>query len=239
MKIKRVSDATARKYKMRLCHVSDTHGGFPRLHGRFDCVVHTGDFFPNSHHVGTGNKTSEAGFQLQWLRDSISDIKQWLQGHTLIFVPGNHDFLHYDLIELELNSAGVKAYCAADRMLKHEGVSFYGFPYVPAIGGNIWNYEKEIPEMQVEVDKMVTTLNQSKVDVLLCHAPMNRCLDLSYGNELLGSSIIANGLDYKVQREMLPDYYMCGHIHEAHGLTVRNGMLVSNAATTYQIIEIT
>src|ERR1019366_5702631 len=190
MKIKRVSDAGARKYRQRCCHVSDTHGGFPRLHGRFDCVVHTGDFFPNSHHVGNGNKTSEMAFQLQWLRDSIPDIKLWLQGHTLIYVPGNHDFLHHDLMEYELQSAGVKVYGITDRMIKYEGVSFYGFPYVPAIGGNFWNYEREIPEMQVEVDKMVTALNAEKVDVLLCHAPMNRCLDLSYGNELLGSSVI-------------------------------------------------
>src|SRR5713226_6349793 len=98
MKIKRVSDAVVRYFKMRLMHVSDTHGGFPRLHGRFDLVIHSGDFFPNSHHVLQANKTREMSFQLQWLRDNIPSIKQWLGGHTMIYVPGNHDFLHPDMM---------------------------------------------------------------------------------------------------------------------------------------------
>lgn len=238
MKIKRISDGYSRTFKQRICHVSDTHGGFPRLYGRYDLVLHTGDFFPNSHHVGIGNKTGEMSFQLQWLRDSIDEIKAWLQGHVLIYVPGNHDFLHPDLMEMELQQAGVRAYGITDRMFTYQGITFYGFPYVPAIGGNMWNYEKEIPEMQVEVDKMVEKLNVEKVDILCCHAPINKCLDLSYSNQLLGSSVIATALDYKIEQDKLPKVYLCGHIHEAHGLAMRNGMLVSNAATTYQIIEV-
>ena len=75
MKIKRVSDKFARSFRMRLCHVSDTHGHFPRLYGRYDCVLHTGDFFPNSHHVSAGNKIQEANFQMQWLKDNINEMK--------------------------------------------------------------------------------------------------------------------------------------------------------------------
>jgi 3',5'-cyclic AMP phosphodiesterase CpdA len=58
LKIKRVSDATAKKYKMRVCHISDTHGGFPKLSGRYDLVIHSGDFFPNSIAVTIGNESS-------------------------------------------------------------------------------------------------------------------------------------------------------------------------------------
>jgi Icc-related predicted phosphoesterase len=237
MKIKRVSDVVARRFKIRLCHVSDTHGGFPHLHGRYDYVLHTGDFFPNSHHVVQTDKTKEMKFQLQWLRDNIYAIKQWLNGHIMIYVPGNHDFLHPDTMEYELQAVGVEAYGIANRLFMFRGVNFYGFPYVPTIDGT-WNYEKDIPEMQVEVDKMVDVLNTNKVDVLCCHAPMHGCLDLTYGNELMGSTVIANALDYKVNQEMVPKYYLCGHDHEGNGLALRNGVLVSNAATTYQIIEV-
>lgn len=223
---------------MRLCHVSDTHGGFPRLHGRYDAVVHTGDFFPNSHHVMTGNKVREAVFQMKWLEDHVSDLKQQLQGHPYLFVLGNHDFVNPQMVEQFLNSEGVKAIDLTEKVVTHQGVNFYGFPYVPAIGGNTWNYEKEIPEMQVEVDKMVEVLNNTYVDVLACHAPLHKCLDLSYANLILGSTVIANALDYKLKEGMSPTNYLCGHIHEAHGLTLRNGMLVSNAAITYQIIEV-
>jgi Icc-related predicted phosphoesterase len=238
MKIKRISDSIVRSFKLRLCHVSDTHGGFPRLHGKYDAVIHTGDFCPNSHNVMIGNKIAEAQYQFQWLESKIADLKQQLQGHTFLFVLGNHDFLSPDMMEQLLISKGVKAINLTDKIVTHEGVNFYGFPYVPAIGGNRWNYEREIPEMQVEVDKMVSVLNSTYVDVLACHAPIYKSLDLSYANEILGSTIIANALDYKLDKTMQPDFYLHGHIHESHGLSIRNGMVVSNAATTYQILEI-
>lgn len=238
MKIKRVSDAIARHYKLRCCHVSDTHGGFPRLHGRYDCVVHSGDFFPNSHHVQTSNKVQEAVFQMKWLQDNVANLKLQLQGHPYLFVLGNHDFVNPQMIEQFLISEGVKAIDLTDKVVTHNGVKFYGFPYVPAIGGNMWNYEKEVPEMQVEVDRMIADLEKERVDVIVAHAPLARCLDVSYSNMVLGSSVIANGLDYKLSDDKRPSHYLHGHIHEAHGLAVRNGMLVSNAAITYQIIEI-
>lgn len=236
MKIKRVSDKVVRNFKMRLMHISDSHGGFPRLNGKYDAIIHTGDFFPNSRHV-FDNKNLEMAFQLEWLRDSIPLIKAWLQGHTFLYVPGNHDFLNHDLMEMELRSEGIEAINLTDRLFTFQGVNFYGFPYIPAING-AWNYEREIPEMQIEVDKMVEQLNKTHVDVLACHAPPYKMLDLSLGNQLLGSTVIADALDYKINKDMLPSYYLCGHIHEAHGVSVRNGVVFSNAATTYQIIEV-
>lgn len=238
MKIKRVSDVFVRNFKMRLCHVSDTHGGFPRLHGKYDAVIHTGDFFPNSHNVQMRNKVQEAVFQMEWLEKNISNLKAQLQGHTMFFVPGNHDFVDSQRMQELLNAHGVAAIDLTDKIVNHLGVNFYGFPYVPAIGGDFWNYEREIPEMQKEAEKMVEALNKTYVDVLACHAPIHKSLDLSYGNQVLGSSVIANALDYQVAKEMVPSFYLCGHIHEAHGVTVRNGMVVSNAATTYQILEV-
>jgi Icc-related predicted phosphoesterase len=235
MKVRKITDVIPMKF--RIMHVSDTHGGFPRLHGRYSLVVHTGDFFPNSIACIEKDKSLEMKFQLQWLRDNISNIKLWLNGHTLIYVPGNHDFLHPDTMEYELQKAGVKAYGIANRLLKVNGHNFYGFPYVPTIDGT-WNYEKDIPEMQTEVDQMVGILNSVKVDVLCCHSPPYGCLDLTYGGDQIGSTVIANALDYKINEEMIPKYYLCGHDHEGNGLALRNGVLVSNAATTYQIIEL-
>lgn len=222
---------------MRLMHVSDTHGKFPRLYGRYDAVIHTGDLFPNSHHLFNGNKNLEMAFQLQWLRDNMNEMKSWLQGHPFLYVPGNHDFLNSSLMEFEMRQVGLEAFDLTDRLLTFRGVNFYGFPYVPAING-MWNYEREIPEMQKEADKMAEVLNKQYVDVLACHAPLHKVLDLSMGNELLGSTVISDALDYKVSKDMQPAYYLCGHIHEANGMSVRNGMMVSNAATTRHIIEV-
>lgn len=223
---------------MRVCHVSDTHGGFPRLHGRYDVVIHTGDFFPNSHHVTTGNKVQEAVYQMDWLQKNISNLKTQLQGHPFFFTPGNHDFVNPEKMEELLKSEGIMAFNLTDKIVSYLGLNIYGFPYVPEIGGNNWNYERNIMEMQDEVDKMVDVLNNTYVDILACHAPIHKCLDLSYSNLILGSSVIANALDYKIARDMTPSFYLCGHIHEAHGVSVRNGMVVSNAATTYQVLEV-
>ncbi|CAB4196939.1 COG2129 Predicted phosphoesterases, related to the Icc protein [uncultured Caudovirales phage] len=237
MKIKKVSDQISRKFKLRVLHISDTHGGFPDLYGRFDCVLHTGDFFPNSKAQYNGDKSQEAIFQLNWLKEKIPEIKKWLRGHTFLYVLGNHDFIFHNFVEQELTSAGIKSFDLTDKTVMYEGVNFYGFPYIPFIDGS-WNYERQIPEMQAEVDKMIDVLNQSYVDVLACHAPPYPHLDLTIGNEAVGSTVISHALDYKLQKEMMPQYYCCGHIHEAHGITMRNGLCISNAALTRHIIEI-
>ena len=237
MKIKRISDATARNFRLRILHVSDTHGHFPPLYGRWDVVVHSGDFFPNSQNVMNSNKQLEMAFQLDWLRQQATTIKRWLQGHPFLYTLGNHDFLHGDMMAMTLAEAGVNAQCLHDRNIHVQGLQFYGFPYVPAING-MWNYEREIPEMQIEVDRMVADLNKKKADVLVCHSPLHKTLDLTIGNQLMGSTVIANALDYKIEKDNLPSHYLCGHCHEGNGITMRNGILISNAAVTQTIVEV-
>ncbi len=238
MIIKRISDSFVKKNKLRICHFSDNHGKLPTLYGRFDAVVCTGDFFPNTPMVLSGQKNLEMAFQLDWTRQNANAIKKWLRGTPMFICMGNHDFLHPDLFVGALMELGVNNITSLhDRVVEFEGCSFYGFPYVPAISGS-WNYEREIPEMQVEVDKMVSVLNSTKVNVIAAHAPIHGTLDLSMGNARLGSSIIANALDFSIDKSHLPRYYLHGHIHEANGIAFRNGMVVSNAATTQQIIEV-
>lgn len=222
---------------MRIMHISDTHSSLHPLFGRFDVVLHTGDFFPNSKAKAMNNRTLEMAFQLDWLRQQAPHIKQWLMGHPLLYVPGNHDFLHPDLMEHELRSQGIEVLSLTGKITTFHGVNFYGFPYVPPIDGS-WNYERDIPEMQQEVDRMVERMNTTYVDVMACHSPPYKTLDLTYGNELMGSTVLANALDYKINKDMLPAVYACGHCHEAHGMTMRNGVLVSNSATTRHIIEV-
>jgi len=136
-----------------------------------------------------------------------------------------------------LASEGIKAINLTEQVVTYEDVNFYGFPYVPAING-MFNYEREVPEMELEVEKMVKALNESFVEVLVTHAPLYQVLDLTHGNDTIGSSVITNALDYKVNDKRLPTYLLHGHCHESNGVTIRGNMLVSNAATTYHTIEI-
>lgn len=237
MRIKRISDAVVRKFKMRLCHISDTHGSFPQLYGSYDVIVHSGDFFPDP--PGNPLFKEEVGkWQLEWLEDNIHHMLQWVNGRDFLFTLGNHDWADpFEMTKL-LGEYGIKSCCLHDRVVDYGGVHFYGFPYVPAINGQ-FNFERELPEMQQEVNWMVDKINNADyVDVLVCHAPPHQTLDLSTDNKILGSTCIANALDYLIKEDKLPSYYLCGHIHNANGITMRNAVVVSNAARSKHIIEI-
>lgn len=248
MVIKRVSDKVARSFRMRMCHVSDTHGYFPKLSGSFDVVVHSGDIFPNKppmtdprmynvHSSGHTNSVKEMTFQADWIGNSISMLKKWLQGRPLLFILGNHDFIHNELVEQMLNAEGIKAISLHDKVVRFDDVTFYGFPYIPPVDGT-FAYERAVPEMTEEVDNMVDKLNQEYVDVLVMHAPLYRILDLTKGNTAIGSSVISTGIDYKLNKDMRPCAILHGHCHESNGLAMYREILVSNAATKHHIIEI-
>lgn len=223
---------------MRILHWSDNHGHIPSsFHGKYDVNLNTGDFFPNSHWLGQGEIAKEQRFQLQWLRDNVHYLKEKLQGHPFLYIPGNHCMLPANLMEFELQAAGIEAYSLTDRIFTFKGVNFYGHPYVPYIDGG-FNYERKLPEMQEEVNKMVTLLNSIYVDVLACHCPPYGCLDLAFTNTRYGCTCLANALDYKISKDMIPQVLLCGHVHDPCAVTMRNGLLVSNAATTQHIIEI-
>lgn len=217
---------------LRVCHVSDTHGTFPRLLGTFDCVVHTGDMSPNFQ-----MDSHEATKQMYWWEEKVEIIKRWLNGRPWLFTLGNHDFMNGYWLEAMLLSHGINAKCLHDQVHCHEGVNFYGFPYIPPIDGR-WAYESTVSEMATHLDTMGQFLNAGYVDVIAAHAPPGGYLDLSFSNQRWGNSQMNSFLDYTLAKEMIPAYYLCGHIHEAHGLMMRGDMLISNAAVTHHVLEI-
>lgn len=237
MKIKRISDQFVKKaHRLRILHISDTHGEFPIMKGKFDVVVHSGDFFPDFC-VSSSNKNVLMACQLDWLTQNIDNIKRWLCDTTLLYVLGNHDWLHPALMEKTLNDAGIKAINLHDKITTYEDVNFYGFPYVPEICGD-FNYERVIPDMTIEVNKMVSTIQDTYVDIVVAHAPLYQILDLTHGGTAIGNSIMNTAFEYKLNKDMTPMYYLCGHCHEANGIAIKNGMLISNAARTAHIIEV-
>lgn len=215
----------------RINHISDTHGHFPKLLGTFDVVVHSGDASPNF----TYNE-KEASLQMLWWEKKVPIIKTWLQGRPFLFTLGNHDFLPGFWLEDMLNSNGIKATCLHDKITTYEGINFYGFPYVPPITGK-WEYELTHDEMAMKFEEMAPIFDRTFVDVIVAHCPPYNYLDLAYSNNRYGNTQMNTFLDYQISRDMQPSYYLCGHIHEANGLMMRNGMLISNAAVTQQIIE--
>lgn len=221
---------------MRILHISDNHGYLPILLGHFDFVVHSGDFFPNSTYVWT-DKVKEAEFQLQWLQEKIPLLKKWLQGRAFLFTPGNHDFLNPDKMEQVLNAKGIKAINLSNKLVVHENISFYGFPWIPYINGT-WMYECTPQDIKPHIDEMVDKLNKTYVEILVSHSPLFQTLDFANNGQHIGSTALANAIDYQIEKDMKPQIILHGHIHEAAAVAIRDGILISNAATTQRIIEI-
>lgn len=229
-----------------LIHISDNHSTLPKLPGDADeMVVCSGDFFPNS---TRGVVEVEETYQTQWLIENLPAIKKWIGGRTFIFCDGNHDFI--DPCEI-LQREGVRAISITNRLKQHNGITFYGFPYIPWIGGE-WNYECHVPDMINQVAKLKLALSRG-VDVLVAHCPPYGILDANFvirdGTRLVvpgwaehcGNRILTNLLSYEldnIPKELRPKYLLCGHIHESHSIMEEFGMTISNAATIVRLIEI-
>jgi Icc-related predicted phosphoesterase len=222
---------------MRLCHISDLHGTFIPLLGKFDFVVASGDILPNDPYNLALDRTLETRFQINWLKRNVSKIKEWLQNHAFLFIPGNHDFLPSKIIERILRSEDINAISLENKLVTFRDINFYGFPYVSFHTGS-WNYELMPPEMNIKVDSMVDVCNSKHVNVLVCHSPIYGILDRNTSGNHIGSTAISNALQYKINPDKLPSYYLCGHCHEDMGIVEQNGILISNAALYQHIIDI-
>lgn len=215
---------------MRINHISDTHGNFPKMPGNYDVVVFSGDFFPSTKYHSLLDKTQEISNQKLWLERNIENVKAWLNDKPFLFILGNHDFVDPDWFEEKLNNHDIEAVNLTDKLVEFQGIGFYGFPWIPSIDGT-WNYECSSEELKVKANEAYKIIKHSMVEVLVSHGPINKILDLTFSYEHVGNMFISDLLE-KV------DYFLCGHIHEAKGIASKNGVLFSNAAMSSHIIEI-
>ncbi len=239
---------------MIICHSSDQHGFqykvdgevvsiFPDIKEEFDVFVCSGDMLPNLV-WGCNNKPDllpyEIKYQENWCRKYAEDINKWSHNKPFLFSSGNHDFINPCKI---LKEHGVNAIDLDNKVVEFMDYSWYGFPYVPFFGDN-WNHERNAQDMFTECNRMLNRLKNSgkenKLDILVAHAPLMGLLDLA-GREHIGNAQLLNTLMYRMKN--LSQLYLCGHCHQNGGEIVwldnDDGaeMLISNAATTYRIIN--
>lgn len=146
--------------KMKIVHISDTHGCHHRIHNlpQGDMIVHSGDFTM----VGT---EKEAIDFLHWFCDLPFKYK--------IFICGNHDECLYGA---EINGLGKSVHYLNHSGIEIEGIKFYGIPMFmkDCISGR-----QEISYAQIPLD----------TDVLITHCPAYKKLDyddnVHYGSQEL------------------------------------------------------
>ena len=226
---------------MRIKHISDTHGRIEKLYGRFDIIVHSGDFLPTFPYIFENNLQEEMQAQLFWLKSVIPKLQEQIKEKLFLFVPGNHDILPADTITNIMQLSGINAVNISEKLYSHNGINFYGFPYIPYIHGR-WNYECFPPTMLKKVDEMLQVINSTYTDIIAAHSAIYNYLDIGedeFGiRNNFGSTALANMFDYKLNKDMIPRAFLHGHIHESHGMTNKNDMIISNAAKIQNIIEV-
>ena len=217
--------------QLRILHISDTHSHFDRLKDQFDLIVHSGDFFPDPPNKFFGPIEK---FQKNWLETNIRHLKEQVQDKPYFFVLGNHDFYDDQQLETYLRSEGIKATSLHNKRIEFEEIYFYGFPYMDFIN-QYFNYGLDEVELKIKIDEMFEKFTYDKVDVLVSHAPFQGVLDAK-GH--YSSKYMREALEKAIKENKAPSHYLCGHCHRYQGVAMFNNMLVSNAATTQNIIQI-
>ena len=223
---------------MKLIHTSDNHGdSFFYLDIIFedaDIIVNSGDFLPSitmEERWKCKNESeihyAETIYQHKWMMDHMDAFKDTIDKSAFVLCPGNHDY--YNPIP-DMIKAGIDAYDINQKMKTIKGLSFYGFPFIPFIGGN-WNYEKEPDDMREWV-KIIP----EGIDILVAHCPPANILCESFDGKDGGNAALANWLSYGCEK--LPKMVLSGHFHKTHGIETYMNMKISNAATVVHSFDL-
>lgn len=178
---------------MKVLAISDLHGYMPEL-PKCDLLLLGGDYCP------TRNIEHERRFMVgpfaTWLKS--------LDARYIVGIAGNHDFV----LQYEPEVARQLPWIyLQDGYVDLEGVKIYGTPWTPPFFD--WAFMK--PEKEL---KDVFSYIPDDLDILLTHGPAYRYLDKTYDGVHAGSFELWNRI--KIAK---PDSHVCGHIHEARGIT--------------------
>jgi len=210
---------------MKIITTSDTHN----LHNFIpqewlesaDCIIYAGDMTSR----GTLSEVSEF---LRWFSKLSYKYK--------ILIAGNHDwafeknpFVCNEMIEnlnkdltnpiIYLNDSGVEI----------EGIKIWGSPIQPYFHN--WAFNRTSVTIQKHWD-----LIPLDTDILVTHGPVENILDRTlWQNANVGCPYLKNVIENTKIK-----LHICGHIHEAYGKEVQNGVTFLNASAVdynYQIVN--
>jgi Icc-related predicted phosphoesterase len=85
------------------------------------------------------------------------------------------------------------------------------------------------------IDEMDAAMKDYENVVIAAHCPPMGILDKARGGVSYGNSLMANYLSYKALNVRA---FLCGHIHEDHGITMFSNILISNAACVVHNLQL-
>lgn len=187
---------------MKIVAISDTHG----LHTQVkvpdgDILIHTGD-------VSSQGKEFEIILFLNWFRDLPHKHK--------VFIAGNHDFYFERTPKSDVNKIiPDNVIYLNDSGVTVEGIRIWGSPIQP------WFYDWAFNRHRGAEIKKHWDLIPENTDILMTHGPAFGIHDRTTRGEKVGCVDLREAID-RIQ----PTLFVCGHIHEAHGV-------LDNGQTTF------
>lgn len=177
---------------MKIVAFSDAHWHYPEVKlPDGDILVYAGDWCSGN------DKQDTLGFA-EYLRKQKHPYK--------IVVPGNHDRVaarRPSFVKKAFKNAGV--IYLKDDYATVEGISFFGFPWVPKFGN--WAFMCEEEGLKTRLFKF-----KKGTDVLITHGPPLGILDRVPEVGCVGSLMLATSILKK-----RPKIHIFGHIHGGHG----------------------
>ena len=194
---------------MKICCISDTH----EMHRsivvpKSDVLLHAGDL------TFRGDPAKVVEFN-QWCRQLL----QQMLVREIICIAGNHDFIFEDHPTKARSLLTAVTYLE-DSEAVVAGIKCYGTPWQPWFFDWAFNLRTE-KQLKAKFDRI-----PEGTQILICHSPPRGILDANTAGEHCGSAALLDAV-YRVR----PKLVVFGHIHEAYGMLVKDGMTFVNAST--------
>lgn len=177
---------------IKVAFISDTHGQHRSLNiPEADVLIHGGDFTKMDR------------------MDEYIDFNDWwksLPHKYKLLIPGNHDSMiqrHPKQARLHMEDVIiVQDLCA----VLPNGLRVFGTPWVPTFGDWAFMLPANSEAMWEKREKIFDC------DILVCHGPAYGILDKTTRGDNAGCKLLLQKI-----REIKPQVFLCGHIHEGNG----------------------
>ncbi len=199
--------------------ISDTHSYHRRLEiPPADFLIHAGD--------------------ISWRGEPkiLYDFTNWLEEQTQvkhkIIVPGNHELALEDepnLVKMifdreQVHEAGIHYLNVSG--IELEGIKFWGSGYTPWFHDWAWNFPERDCMRDFQFAKDHWNLIPYDTNVLITHGPPRGILDKCLRDERVGCPVLYKRVGELKQLKA----HIWGHIHEAYGELIYDGIHCVNAA---------
>ena len=193
--------------------ISDTHNKHGRLKLKGgDLLLHSGD-------ISSRGRPEEIAQFVDWLE---------LQEYTnIVWIPGNHDFgLEKDFLFWKEKCDQRGIHLLNDSGVTIDGIKIWGSPIQP------WFHDWAFNRLRGTDIQKHWDLIPNDTEILITHGPPHGILDrvrATYGGNQ-GENVGCERLAVKI-KQTNAKLHVFGHIHEARGQLVQDGVLYVNASS--------